>query len=99
MPHCYTALEELMDTFGGPWLFGLLLLGLLILLALVLSVARMKFVGFEESAGSAPTQGSQIDHSFPFLESLNEVFIYFTFLTYCDCSIDESDRTYQPTYS
>ncbi|KAI3822027.1 hypothetical protein L1987_09608 [Smallanthus sonchifolius] len=73
MPNCYTALEELMDTFGGPWLFGLLLLGLLILLALVLSVARMKFVGFEESAGSAPTQGSQIDHSFPFLESLNEV--------------------------
>ncbi|XP_076923792.1 uncharacterized protein LOC143586032 [Bidens hawaiensis] len=73
MPHCYTALEELMDTFGGPWLFGLLLLGLLILLALVLSVARMKFVGFDESTGSAPTHGSQIDHSFPFLESLNEV--------------------------
>nr|XP_043628452.1 uncharacterized protein LOC122599906 [Erigeron canadensis] len=73
MPHCYTALEELMDTFGGPWLFGLLLLGLLILLALVLSVARMKFVGFDEPTGSAPTQGSQIDHSFPFLESLNEV--------------------------
>ncbi|KAF5797813.1 hypothetical protein HanRHA438_Chr07g0295721 [Helianthus annuus] len=73
MPHCYTALEELMDTFGGPWLFGLLLLGLLILLALVLSVARMKFAGFDESSGSAPTHGSQIDHSFPFLESLNEV--------------------------
>ncbi|KAL5728944.1 hypothetical protein ACHQM5_001963 [Ranunculus cassubicifolius] len=50
MPHCYTALEELIYTFGGPWLFGLLL------------------------SGPAPTQqGSQIDHSFPFLESLNEV--------------------------
>jgi hypothetical protein len=74
MPHCYTALEELMYTFGGPWLFGLLLLGLLILLALVLSVARMKFVGVDESPGPAATQhGSQIDHSFPFLESLNEV--------------------------
>ncbi|KVH89933.1 hypothetical protein Ccrd_008071 [Cynara cardunculus var. scolymus] len=73
MPYCYTALEELMDTFGGPWLFGLLLLGLLILLALVLSVARMKFIGFDESTGSGRTQGSQIDHSFPFLESLNEV--------------------------
>ncbi|KAK9065546.1 hypothetical protein SSX86_014947 [Deinandra increscens subsp. villosa] len=73
MPHCYTALEELIYTFGGPWLFGLLLIGLLILLALVLSVARMKFVGFDESPGSAPTQGSQMDHSFPFLESLNEV--------------------------
>ncbi|KAI7726076.1 hypothetical protein M8C21_026406 [Ambrosia artemisiifolia] len=29
--------------------------------------------GFDESTGSAPTHGSQIDHSFPFLESLNEV--------------------------
>nr|XP_043627763.1 uncharacterized protein LOC122599331 isoform X2 [Erigeron canadensis] len=74
MPSCHTALEELIYTFGGPWLFGLLLLGLLILLALVLSVARMKFVGFDESPGPAVThQGSQMDHSFPFLESLNEV--------------------------
>ncbi|KAL9226861.1 hypothetical protein vseg_002624 [Gypsophila vaccaria] len=74
MPHCYTALEELIYTFGGPWLFGLLLVGLLILLALVLSVARMRFVGTDELSGLAPTQhGSQIDHSFPFLESLNEV--------------------------
>ncbi|KFK25428.1 hypothetical protein AALP_AA8G114100 [Arabis alpina] len=74
MPHCYTALEELIYTFGGPWLFGLLLMGLLILLALVLSVARMKFVGVDDLPGPAPTQhGSQIDHSFPFLESLNEV--------------------------
>ncbi|XP_051151685.1 uncharacterized protein LOC127265751 isoform X2 [Andrographis paniculata] len=74
MPHCYTALEELVYTFGGPWLFGLLLFGLLIFLALVLSVARMKFIGVDEQPGPAPTQqGSQIDHSFPFLESLNEV--------------------------
>ncbi|KAM0968498.1 hypothetical protein TB2_016507 [Malus domestica] len=74
MPHCYTALEELIYTFGGPWLFGLLLIALLILLALVLSVARMKLVGVDELPGPAPTQhGSQIDHSFPFLESLNEV--------------------------
>lgn len=74
MPHCYTALEELIYTFGGPWWFGLLLVGLLILLALVLSVARMRFVGVDELPGPAPTQhGSQIDHSFPFLESLNEV--------------------------
>uniref|UniRef100_M8C238 DUF8003 domain-containing protein n=1 Tax=Aegilops tauschii TaxID=37682 RepID=M8C238_AEGTA len=44
MPHCFTALEELIYTFGGPWFFGLLLSGLLVLLALVLSIARMKFV-------------------------------------------------------
>ncbi|GMI92574.1 hypothetical protein like AT5G11700 [Hibiscus trionum] len=74
MPHCYTALEELIYAFGGPWLFSLLLAGLLIILALVLSVARMKFVGVDELPGSASTQnGHQIDHSFPFLESLNEV--------------------------
>ncbi|KAK8515419.1 hypothetical protein V6N12_075461 [Hibiscus sabdariffa] len=74
MPHCQTALEELIYTFGGPWLFCCLLVGLLILLAVVLSVARMKFVGVDELPGPAPTQhGSQIDHSFPFLESLNEV--------------------------
>ncbi|KAG8491507.1 hypothetical protein CXB51_014870 [Gossypium anomalum] len=74
MPHCYTALEELVYTFGGPWFFGLILLGLLILLALVLSVARMKYVGGDELPALMPVhRGSQIDHSFPFLESLNEV--------------------------
>ncbi|KAG5003490.1 hypothetical protein JHK86_027629 [Glycine max] len=68
MPDYYTALEELIYRFGGPWLFGLFLMGLLILLALVLSVARMKFVGVDELPGPAPTQhGSQIDHSFLFL--------------------------------
>lgn len=74
MPHCYTPLEDLIYALGGPWLFGLLLSGLLVLLALVLSVARMKFVGTDEFSGPTPTpHESQIDHSFPFLESLNEV--------------------------
>ncbi|KAL2500987.1 glycine-rich protein [Forsythia ovata] len=74
MPHCYTAVEELMYTFGGPWLFGLTLLSLLIILALVLSVARMKFVGADELPGLVRAcRGSPIDRSFPFLESLNEV--------------------------
>ncbi|OVA14460.1 hypothetical protein BVC80_1361g12 [Macleaya cordata] len=74
LPNCYTSVEELVQTFGGPWLFGLLLSGLLILLAVVLSVARLKFVSADELPGPVPTQhGSQIHHSFPFLESLNEV--------------------------
>ncbi|KAF4398559.1 hypothetical protein G4B88_013648 [Cannabis sativa] len=74
MPHCYTALEEVVYTFGGPWLFGFILLGILILLALVLSVARMKYVSGDEVPAILPARhGSQIDHSFPFLESLNEV--------------------------
>lgn len=75
MPHCYTTLEELVYTFGGPWLFGLILLGLLILLALVLSVARMKYMGGDELPALVPAR--RIDHSFPFLESLNEVAIQF----------------------
>ena len=51
------------------------------MLALVLSVARMKFVGTDDSA---PTQqGSQIDHSFPFLESLNEVLQIFCCSSSC----------------
>lgn len=74
MPNCYTAFEELVYTFGGPWLFCLLLLGLLILLALVLSVARMKYVAGDELPGLVPARNdTQLNHSFPFLESLNEV--------------------------
>ncbi|KAM7257442.1 hypothetical protein ACFE04_013183 [Oxalis oulophora] len=74
MPNCYTAFEELVYTFGGPWLFGIILLGLLILLGLVLSVARMKYVGGDEMPTVVPTRrGARMEHSFPFLESLNEV--------------------------
>lgn len=74
MPQCRTTLEELVYTFGGPWWFGFFLLSLLILLALVLSVARMKFASGDELQGLLPPRRrAQLDHSFPFLESLNEV--------------------------
>ncbi|KAG5030118.1 hypothetical protein AAZX31_05G210200 [Glycine max] len=74
MPNCYTAFEELVYTFGGPWLFGLLLLGLLILLALVLSVARMKYVAGDDLPAVTPARNdTRLNHSFPFLESLNEI--------------------------
>ncbi|XP_057544556.1 uncharacterized protein LOC130823795 [Amaranthus tricolor] len=74
MPHCRTTLEELVYTFGGPWLFGFFLLSILILLALVLSVARMKFASGDDPPGLLPhRRRTQLDHSFPFLESLNEV--------------------------
>ncbi|KAJ7530030.1 hypothetical protein O6H91_15G075800 [Diphasiastrum complanatum] len=74
MPNCYTPLEELVYSLGGPWLFALLLSGLMVVLALVLSIARMKLVGGDDFGGPTPTpQSAQIDHSFPFLESLNEV--------------------------
>lgn len=75
MPLCFTTLEELIYTFGGPWLCGLLLFCILFISACVLSVARMKFVSTDDLSGPTPTHpGSQIDHSLPFLESLNEVF-------------------------
>lgn len=78
MPHCNTALEELIYTFGGPWLFGFILISFLVLLAIVLSVARMKFAGGDELPGLVPNRrASTIDRSFPFLESLNEVICLF----------------------
>lgn len=74
MPNCYTAFEELVYTFGGPWFFGLILLGLLIVLALVLSVARMKYVAVDDLPALAPARNdTRLNHSFPFLESLNEI--------------------------
>ncbi|XP_054786508.1 uncharacterized protein LOC129292866 isoform X1 [Prosopis cineraria] len=74
LPNCNTAFEELVYTFGGPWVFSLLLVGLLILLALVLSVARMKYVGGDDIPVHAPARDeTRINHSFPFLESLNEI--------------------------
>ncbi|XP_073226021.1 uncharacterized protein [Cicer arietinum] len=74
MPNCYTAFEELVYTFGGPWFFGLLLLGLLIVLALVLSVARMKYVAVDDLPALTPARNdTRLNHSCPFLESLNEI--------------------------
>ncbi|KAK9060790.1 hypothetical protein SSX86_021496 [Deinandra increscens subsp. villosa] len=75
MPHCYTTFEELVYTFGGPWLFGFMLLSLLVLFALVLSVARVKLIGGDEISSLMPARhgGLQLDRSVPFLESLNEV--------------------------
>ncbi|KAL2610427.1 hypothetical protein R1flu_029000 [Riccia fluitans] len=74
MPNCYTPIEELIYTLGGPWLFTVFLSTALVLLALVLSVARMKLIGSDDFTGPSPTPaGGHIDHSFPFLESLNEV--------------------------
>ncbi|KAI9118983.1 hypothetical protein K1719_009658 [Acacia pycnantha] len=73
MPNCYTTFEEVVYTFGGPWLFGLVLLGLPVLLALVLSVARMKYVGGDDLPALDPAPHDTRINSFPFLESLNEI--------------------------
>lgn len=86
MPHCYTMLEDLIQKLGGPSLFSLLVFSVMITLACVLSVARMKLVGnddFSMPASTRHSSGPQIDHSLPFLESLNEVMSSMVFALIC----------------
>ena len=55
MPRCYTALEELIYTFGGPWyLFSFF--QTFLFCSIVLIVARVKFVGTVKLFEPAPTQ-------------------------------------------
>ncbi|EOY24117.1 Uncharacterized protein TCM_015803 isoform 1 [Theobroma cacao] len=70
MPNCYTPLEELMYTFGGPWPFALLLSGVLVLLAVLLSTLRIKLV---ESSSYGANIEHQSSHHTPYLLSLSEV--------------------------
>ncbi|GMJ12451.1 hypothetical protein like AT5G47020 [Hibiscus trionum] len=70
MPNCYTPLEELMYTFGGPWPFALLLSGILVLLAVLLSTLRVKLVDSSSYVANIEHQSS---HHFPYLLSLSEV--------------------------
>ncbi|XP_031253485.1 uncharacterized protein LOC116111450 [Pistacia vera] len=72
MPNCFTPLEELMYTFGGPWPFALLLSFILVLLALLLSTLRIKLVGSSSSYGTNTTEHHSHDH-FPYLLSLSQV--------------------------
>ncbi|XP_057487508.1 uncharacterized protein LOC130773578 [Actinidia eriantha] len=73
MPYCYTPLEELIYTFGGPWPFALLLSCVLVLLALFLSTLRIKFVRSDTSYPTANSMERQSHHHFPHLLSLSEV--------------------------
>ncbi|XP_052209354.1 uncharacterized protein LOC127812869 isoform X2 [Diospyros lotus] len=73
MPNCYTPLEELIYTFGGPWPFVLLLSCVLVLLALLLSTLRIKFVGSDSVYHTANSIERQSHHHFPYLLSLSEV--------------------------
>ncbi|KAL9387472.1 hypothetical protein Peur_020596 [Populus x canadensis] len=72
MPNCYTPLEELVYTFGGPWPFALILSLLLVLLALLLSTVRVKLVGSGSCYGASSVE-HQSHHHFPHLLSLSEV--------------------------
>lgn len=72
MPKCYTPLEELLYTFGGPWPFAILLSCILVLLGLLLSTLRIKLVGScsHDRVGSVEDHNN---HHFPSLLSLSEV--------------------------
>lgn len=72
VPNCFTPLEELMYTFGGPWPFGLLMSVIIVLLALLLSTLRIKLIGSSSSYGTNSTEHHSHDH-FPYLLSLSEV--------------------------
>ncbi|KAK4802153.1 hypothetical protein SAY86_000356 [Trapa natans] len=73
MPNCYTPVEELMSTFGGPLPFALLMSCLLVLLALLLSTLRIKLVGSRSGYYKETSNEHQSHHHFPYLLSLSEV--------------------------
>lgn len=73
LPHCLTKFEEFMHLFDSPWIFGCFLLSILILLALIISVARVKLISaYEAPALTRVQHGSSIDHPFSLLDPLNE---------------------------
>lgn len=76
LPHCNTPIEDLVQSFGGPLTFGLLNAAVLVLLAVTLSVARVRIAGTweaEEPPSPKTPDAMHINQSHPFLESLNEV--------------------------
>lgn len=74
MPHCFTPLEELTHTFGGPWLFSLILLCSLVSLGLLLNMLRAKIVGSRCAySGAYSFEQHHSDYRLPHLLSLSEV--------------------------
>uniref|UniRef100_A0A1D1Z6L0 DUF8003 domain-containing protein n=1 Tax=Anthurium amnicola TaxID=1678845 RepID=A0A1D1Z6L0_9ARAE len=73
MPKCYTPFEELIYSFGGPWLFSFILFFSLLLLAVLLSVLRIKFVGPDFAYQASSSIQAHGPDPFPYLLSLAEV--------------------------
>nr|DAD18250.1 TPA_asm: hypothetical protein HUJ06_019713 [Nelumbo nucifera] len=73
MPNCYTPLEELVYTFGGPWTFALTLSFILVLLTLLLTTLRIKLVGPDYPYHTADSMEHHNHHQLPYLLSLAEV--------------------------
>lgn len=73
MPNCYTPLEEVIYTFGGPWSFAVFLFFTIILLALILSAVRVKIGESEVTYRATSAIHNDAYASSPFLLSLAEV--------------------------
>ncbi|PWA66981.1 hypothetical protein CTI12_AA322140 [Artemisia annua] len=73
MPNCYTPLEELIYTFGGPWPFALMLSCIVVLLGLLLSTLRVKLVGQAFSYEKVDSVEHSNHHHMPSLLSLSQV--------------------------
>lgn len=75
MPNCYTPIEEIIYTFGGPWAFGILLSVFLILLASFITALRIKMGGNDYPYPAKSAIGNDGHASFPYLLSLAEVLL------------------------
>ncbi|KAJ4759142.1 ephrin type-B receptor [Rhynchospora pubera] len=73
MPNCYTPIEEIIYTFGGPWAFAILLTFLLVLVAFLITALRIKMGEGDYSYTAKSAVGSDGHASFPYLLSLAEV--------------------------
>lgn len=81
MPNCYTPLEDLFYTFGGPWPFAVLLAVILVILAFLLSALRVKLLGFDSCRDSGSVEQRSHSH-YPYLLSLSEVPDYMSMFHY-----------------
>ena len=73
LPNCYTPLEELVYTFGGPFPFVLLLSGVVVVLGLLLSTLSIRLLRLSFYGANSIEQQSA--HCLPHLLSLSEVWL------------------------
>lgn len=71
-PRRHESIKDVTQSFDGPLTFSLLNAVVLVLLAVTLSIARVRIAGMWE-AGDGPSPKKPIDQSHPFSEFLDEV--------------------------
>ncbi|CAI5487186.1 unnamed protein product [Closterium sp. Naga37s-1] len=77
LPHCDTPMEGLIRDLGGPWVFALACTLSVLLLGFAITLVRARLLLAGDDLAQPQTRDSDVsshmDHSLPFLESLNEV--------------------------